>query len=62
VIFARELAVELERDHLTKQVLADRHGVSLDRVIQWLALLKLPPEQLDEIAAGDCPDVDCPRR
>jgi len=54
VIFARELAVELERDHLTRQQLADRHGISLDRVIQWLCLLKLPAEQLEEIVAlGD---------
>ena len=54
VIFARELAVELERDHLTRQQLADRHGFSLDRVIQWFALLKLPVEQLKEMEAlGD---------
>lgn len=54
VTFARELAVELTRDHLTRQELADRHGVSLDRVIQWLALLKLPTEKLEEInALGD---------
>jgi hypothetical protein len=54
VIFARELAVELEQDRLTRQQLADRHAISLDRVIQWLALLKLPEEQLEEIAAlGD---------
>jgi hypothetical protein len=54
VIFARELAVELDRDGLTRQQLADRHRISLDRVIQWLALLKLPQEQLEEIAAlGD---------
>lgn len=33
VIFARELAVELESDQLTRQQLADRHGISLDRVI-----------------------------
>jgi hypothetical protein len=44
----------LERDHLTRQQLADRHEISLDRVIQWLALLKLPETQLKEIAAlGD---------
>ncbi len=54
VIFARELAVEQERDHLTRTQLADRHGISLDRVIQWLCLLKLPTEKLEEIAAlGD---------
>lgn len=41
-------------DHLTRRQLAGRHGISLDRVIQWLALLKLPKEQLEEIAAlGD---------
>jgi hypothetical protein len=44
----------LDRDHLTRQQLADRHGISLDRVIQWLCLLKLPAEKLEEIAAlGD---------
>jgi hypothetical protein len=44
----------LDRDHLTRQQLADRHGISLDRVIQWLALLKLPHEQLEEVAGlGD---------
>lgn len=54
MIFALELAVELERDHLTRQQLADRHGISLDRVIQWLALLKLQAEKLEEITAlGD---------
>jgi hypothetical protein len=48
------LSLELERDHLTRQELADRHGISLDRVIQWLALLKLPAGHLEQIAAlGD---------
>lgn len=54
VVFARELSLELERDRLTRQHLADRHEISLDRVIQWLALLKLPKGRLEEIAAlGD---------
>lgn len=54
VIFARELSLELKRDGLTRQQLADRHGISLDRVIQWLCLLKLPTEKLEEInALGD---------
>jgi hypothetical protein len=58
VIFARELAAELTRDHLTRHQLADQHGISLDRIIQWLALLKLPQEQLEEIAAlGDYWDM-----
>jgi hypothetical protein len=51
---SRELAVALERDHLTRQQLANRLGISLDRVIQWLALLKLPKEKLEEITVlGD---------
>ncbi len=49
VIFAMELQAEMSTDHLTRQQLADRHGISLDRVIQWLALLKLPQAQLEEI-------------
>jgi len=54
VIFALELQAEMRTDHLTRQQLADRHGISLDRVIQWLALLKLPLNQLEEISAlGD---------
>ncbi|MDM7912283.1 MAG: hypothetical protein QUS09_04225 [Methanotrichaceae archaeon] len=54
VHFAMELQAEMSTDHLTRQQLADRHGISLDRVIQWLALLKLPDKQLEEIASmGD---------
>ncbi len=54
VIFAMELEAEMSTDQLTRRQLADRHGISLDRLIQWLALLKLPTEQLEEIAAlGD---------
>ncbi|MDM7993316.1 MAG: hypothetical protein QUS11_08385 [Candidatus Fermentibacter sp.] len=54
VNFAMELLAEMTTDHLTRQELAARHGFSLDRVIQWLALLKLPKEKLEEIAAlGD---------
>jgi hypothetical protein len=49
-----ELQAEMKTDHLTRQQLADRHGISLDRVIQWLVLLKLPKEKFEEIAAlGD---------
>lgn len=54
VIFAMELQGEMTTDQLTRQQLATRHGISLDRVIQWLALLKLPKEKLEEIVAlGD---------
>ena len=54
VIFAMELEAEMNTDHLTRQQLAARHGISLDRVIQWLALLNLPQAQLEEIVAlGD---------
>jgi len=49
-----ELQTEMTTDQLTRQELAARHGISLDRVIQWLALLKLPDKQLEEIVAlGD---------
>ncbi len=49
-----ELQAEMSTDQLTRQQLADRHGISLDRVIQWLALLKLPETKIKEIVAlGD---------
>jgi hypothetical protein len=42
-------------DHLTRIQLALRHGVSADRVTQWLSLLRLPEERLREVAAlGYC--------
>lgn len=42
------------RDDLTRKQLAERHGVSSDRITQWLCLLKLPEEvQGDVIALGD---------
>ncbi len=42
------------RDDLTRKQLAQKHGVSADRITQWLCLLKLPKEQLKEIEAlGD---------
>lgn len=54
VIFDHEHAVEQERGYLSRQQLADRHGVSLDRVIQWLALLNLSAIQQEEIISlGD---------
>ena len=54
VIFAKELHDEMVRDSLTRKQLAARHGVSSDRITQWLCLLKLPEEKLKEIEAlGD---------
>ena len=42
------------RDNLTRKLLAERHGVSADRITPWLCLLKLPEEKLREIVSvGD---------
>ena len=54
VIYAWELHDEMVRDNLTRKQLAERHGVSSDRITQWLCLLKLPEKKLREIEAlGD---------
>lgn len=54
VIYARELRTEMLRDHLSRRQLALRHGVSCDRITQWLSLLRLPEETLREVEAlGD---------
>ncbi|MCD6588956.1 MAG: hypothetical protein J7K88_10455 [Candidatus Fermentibacteraceae bacterium] len=45
---------ELVGDNLTRKQLAERHGVSSDRVTQWLCLLKLPEKTQKQIEAlGD---------
>ena len=49
VIYARELHQEMVREGLTRKQLAERHGVSSDRITQWLCLLKFPDEKLLEI-------------
>ena len=51
VIYAQELHDELVRDDLTRMQLAERHGISSDRITQWLCLLKLPKEKKREIEA-----------
>ena len=49
-----ELQEELVRDNLTRAQLGQRHGVTSDRITQWLCLLKLPEEKQSEIEAmGD---------
>jgi hypothetical protein len=54
VIYAKELHREMVQDGLSRRQLAERHGVSSDRITQWLCLLKLPVEKLREIGAlGD---------
>jgi len=40
LIYAIELQEELVRDDLTRKQLAERHGITSDRVTQWLCLLK----------------------
>ena len=49
VIFAKELQEEMARDLLSRRQVGERHGISSDRVTQWLCLLKLPKERLMEI-------------
>ncbi len=46
-----ELQDELVRDNLTRKQLAERHGITSDRVTQWLCLLKLPEEEKTRILA-----------
>ena len=54
VIYAQELHEEMILGNLSRKQLAERHGVSSDRITQWLCLLKLPVEKLREIEAlGD---------
>jgi hypothetical protein len=49
IIYARELHEEMVRDNLSRRQLAERHGVSTDRITQWLCLMKLPEEKLKEL-------------
>ena len=54
VIYAQELHDEMVRDDLTRKQLAERHGVSSDRITQWLCLLKFPEDKIREIVSlGD---------
>jgi hypothetical protein len=49
-----ELQNELVRDNLTRKQLAEKHGITSDRVTQWLCLLKLPDhEKTRVLALGD---------
>ncbi len=54
MIVAMELNDELVIDNLTRKQLAERHGITSDRVTQWLCLLKLPyHEKARVLALGD---------
>ena len=54
VIYAQELHDEMVRDDFIRKQLAERHGVSSDRITQWLCLLKLPEQRLRKIESlGD---------
>jgi len=54
VIYARELHQEMVRDNLTRKQLAELHGITSDRITQWLCLLKIPAEKTKEIESlGD---------
>jgi len=49
LIFARELHYEMLLGNLTRVQLGQRHGITSDRITQWLCLLKLPEEKQQEI-------------
>jgi len=49
IIFARELQTEMLMHNLTRVQLGQRHGITSDRITQWLCLLKLPEEKQQEI-------------
>ena len=54
LIYARELNEELLSENLTRKQLAEKHGISSDRVSQWFCLLKLPKKVQQEVTAmGD---------
>ena len=54
IIYAQELRNEMVCDGLTRKQLAERHGISSDRITQWLCLLKIPEGKLKEIKSlGD---------
>ena len=49
---------ELVLNNLTRKQLAERHGISSDRVTQWLCLMKLPEHEKAKVRAlGDNWDI-----
>ena len=54
LFYARELQAEMLRHNLTRVQLGQRHGVTSDRITQWLCLLKLPEDTRKQVLAlGD---------
>jgi len=54
IIFARELQTEMLMHNFTRVQLGQRHGVTSDRITQWICLLKMQEEKQREIEAlGD---------
>ena len=54
LVYAKELHDEMVGNNLTRKQLAEKHGITSDRVTQWLCLLKLSEEtQTDIEALGD---------
>jgi hypothetical protein len=54
IIFAQELAEEMNKLGLTQAELALKHGISRARANQWWSLLKLPGMEIRRILAmGD---------
>ena len=49
IIQAKQMALEMELNHLTKADLARKLGISRARVTQVLNLLKLPEELIEEV-------------
>lgn len=54
IYVALELRDEMTREGISQAELARRHGMSRTRVHQWLTLLNLPRERIDQLKAmGD---------
>ena len=54
LIYAKELHDEMVGANLTRKQLAQRHGITSDRVTQWLCLLRLPDDvQTKVLSMGD---------
>ena len=51
LVNAKELHDEMVGDNLTRKQLAQRHGISSDRITQWLCLMKLPKEIQQKVLA-----------
>ncbi len=54
LVYAKELHDEMVGDNLSRKQLAERYGITSDRVTQWLLLLRLPKVEKEMVLAlGD---------